>query len=157
MKADKLRTAIIYIIIILLGLICLLPLLNIIAISFSSSAAVEGNMVGLIPVGFSTAAYEKILEDSQFWHSFLISVERVVLALIINFVLIVLMAYPLSKTNAQFRGRNIYANLMIFAMLPGCQILRPAQYRLGPGFAGSRAHLQCHPGDELLCCRSQRA
>lgn len=83
----------------------------------SSSAAVEGNMVGLIPVGFSTAAYKKILEDSQFWHSFLISVERVVLALIINFVLIVLMAYPLSKTNAQFRGRNIYANLMIFAML----------------------------------------
>lgn len=74
-------------------------------------------MVGLIPVGFSTAAYEKILEDSQFWHSFLISVERVVLTLIINFVLIVLMAYPLSKTNAQFRGRNIYANLMIFAML----------------------------------------
>ena len=40
MKADKLRTAIIYIIIILLGLICLLPLLNIIAISFSSSAEV---------------------------------------------------------------------------------------------------------------------
>ena len=117
MKVDKLRTVIIYIIIILLGLVCLLPLLNIVAISFSSSAAVEGNMVGLIPVGFSTAAYKKILEDSQFWHSFLISVERVVLALIINFVLIVLMAYPLSKTNAQFRGRNIYANLMIFAML----------------------------------------
>ena len=117
MKVDKFRTVIIYIIIILLGLVCLLPLLNIVAISFSSSAAVEGNMVGLIPVGFSTAAYKKILEDSQFWHSFLISVERVVLALIINFVLIVLMAYPLSKTNAQFRGRNIYANLMIFAML----------------------------------------
>lgn len=117
MKVDKFRTVIIYIIIILLGLVCLLPLLNIVAISFSSSAAVEGNMVGLIPVGFSTAAYEKILEDSQFWHSFLISVERVVLTLIINFVLIVLMAYPLSKTNAQFRGRNVYANLMIFAML----------------------------------------
>ena len=117
MKVDKFRTVIIYITIILLGLVCLLPLLNIVAISFSSSAAVEGNMVGLIPVGFSTAAYKKILEDSQFWHSFLISVERVVLALIINFVLIVLMAYPLSKTNAQFRGRNIYANLMIFAML----------------------------------------
>ena len=71
MKVDKFRTVIIYIIIILLGLVCLLPLLNIVAISFSSSAAVEGNMVGLIPVGFSTAAYEKILEDSQFWHSFL--------------------------------------------------------------------------------------
>ena len=53
MKVDKFRTVIIYIIIILLGLVCLLPLLNIVAISFSSSAAVEGNMVGLIPVGFS--------------------------------------------------------------------------------------------------------
>ena len=40
MKVDKLRTVIIYIIIILLGLVCLLPLLNIVAISFSSSAAV---------------------------------------------------------------------------------------------------------------------
>ncbi len=59
MKVDKFRTVIIYIIIILLGLVCLLPLLNIVP-SFSSSAAVEGNMVGLIPVGFSTAAYEKI-------------------------------------------------------------------------------------------------
>ena len=122
-------------------------------------------MVGLIPVGFSTAAYKKILEDSQFWHSFLISVERVVLTLIINFVLIVLMAYPLSKTNAQFRGRNIYANLMIFAMLfNGGMIptfLLVKSYGLlntvWPWFAGSRAHLQCHPGDELLCCRSQRA
>ena len=47
MKVDKFRTVIIYIIIILLGLVCLLPLLNIVAISFSSSAAVEGNMVGL--------------------------------------------------------------------------------------------------------------
>lgn len=33
MKVDKLRTVIIYIIIILLGLVCLLPLLNIVAIS----------------------------------------------------------------------------------------------------------------------------
>ena len=36
MKVDKFRTVIIYIIIILLGLVCLLPLLNIVAISFSS-------------------------------------------------------------------------------------------------------------------------
>lgn len=41
MKVDKFRTVIIYIIIILLGLVCLLPLLNIVAISFSSSAAYE--------------------------------------------------------------------------------------------------------------------
>ena len=117
MKEGTVRNIVIHIIIILLGLLCLLPLLNILAISFSSSAAVDGNQVGLLPVDFTTAAYTKILEDAQFWRSFLISVERVALALVLNFVLIVLMAYPLSKTSDQFRGRNIYSNLMIFAML----------------------------------------
>lgn len=117
MKEGTVRNIVIHIIIILLGLLCLLPLLNILAISFSSAAAVDGNQVGLLPVDFTTAAYTKILEDSQFWRSFLISVERVALALVLNFVLIVLMAYPLSKTSDQFRGRNIYSNLMIFAML----------------------------------------
>ena len=117
MKEGKIRNIVIHIIIILLGLLCLLPLLNILAISFSSSAAVDGNQVGLLPVDFTTAAYTKFLEDAQFWRSFLISVERVALALVLNFVLIVLMAYPLSKTSDQFRGRNISSNLMIFAML----------------------------------------
>lgn len=117
MKEGTVRNIVIHIIIILLGLLCLLPLLNILAISFSSAAAVDGNQVGLLPVDFTTAAYTKILEDAQFWRSFLISVERVALALVLNFVLIVLMAYPLSKSSDQFRGRNIYSNLMIFAML----------------------------------------
>ena len=49
MKVDKLRTVIIYIILILLGLVCLLPLLNIVAISFSSSAA-GVNMSGFFSV-----------------------------------------------------------------------------------------------------------
>lgn len=117
MKEGTVRNIVIHIIIILLGLLCLLPLLNILAISFSSAAAVDGNQVGLLPVDFTTAAYTKILEDAQFWRSFLISVERVALSLVLNFVLIVLMAYPLSKSSDQFRGRNIYSNLMIFAML----------------------------------------
>lgn len=114
---SKIRVAIIYTIVFLLALICLIPLLNIVAISFSSSAAVTANIVGLLPVQFSTAAYEKIMSDHQFWRSFGISVIRVVLAFIINMVLIVLMAYPLSKTKREFKGRNIYMSLLIFAML----------------------------------------
>ena len=66
---------------------------------------------------FTVAAYGKILSDQQFWRSFGISVIRVVLGLIINLVLIVLMAYPLSKSKREFKGRNIYMNLLIFAML----------------------------------------
>lgn len=108
---------VIYVIVFLLGLICLLPLLNILALSFSSSDAAAANIVGFVPVKFTTAAYEKILEDRQFWRSFGISVVRVALQLVLNLVLLVLMAYPLSKTEREFKGRNTYMNLLIFAML----------------------------------------
>lgn len=111
------RKAVIHIIVFMLGLMCLLPLLNILAISFSGSAAVAANKVGFLPVDFTTAAYKKILEDHQFWRSFFISVVRVSIAVVLNIVLIVLMAYPLSKNKREFKGRNIYMNLLIFAML----------------------------------------
>ena len=55
----------IYLIVFLLGLICLLPMLNILAVSFSGSAAVAANKVGFLPVDFTPAAYKKILEDHQ--------------------------------------------------------------------------------------------
>ena len=107
----------IYALVILLGLFCLLPLWYIVAVSFSKASAVEGHMVTLFPVGFNTIAYEEILGDKQYWRSFGISVLRVVLAVIINTVLSVSMAYPLTKNKRAFRGRNIYMNLLIFAML----------------------------------------
>ena len=113
----NLGTGVIYGIVILLGLICLLPMLNILAISFSGSDAAAANIVGFVPVKFTTAAYKKIMEDSQFWRSFGISVFRVGAGLVINLVLIVLMAYPLSKTKREFKGRSIYMGLLIFAML----------------------------------------
>jgi putative aldouronate transport system permease protein len=114
---DRMGRFVIYAIVILLALICLLPLWNIVAISFSSSEAVSANAVGLLPVKFTTAAYSKIIDDAQFWRSFGISVLRVALSLVLNMILIVLMAYPLSKSKREFKGRNIYMNIMIFAML----------------------------------------
>ena len=66
----------IYLIVLLLGLICLLPMLNILAISFSGNAAVAANKVGFLPVDFTMAAYEKILSDQQFWRSFGISINK---------------------------------------------------------------------------------
>lgn len=115
--SSRIRVFIIYTIVIMLGLSCLLPLINILAISLSSSAAVSANKVGLLPVNFTIAAYLRILEDSQFWRSFLISVIRVILSLVLNVVLVVTMAYPLTKSKKEFRGRNIYMGLMVFAML----------------------------------------
>lgn len=115
--SSRIRKTSIYFVVILLALSCLLPLWNIVAISFSSSEAVTANAVGLLPVRFTTAAYKKIIEDAQFWRSFLTSTLRVIIGLAINMVLVVMMAYPLSKSSREFKGRNLYMNLIIFAML----------------------------------------
>lgn len=114
---SKIRVTIIYAIVLLLGLSCLLPLLNIVAISFSGSAAVSANRVGVLPVDFTMTAYNKILSDGQFWRSFMISVIRVVLALALNLAVTIPMAYAMTKSKKEFRARNIYMNLLIFAML----------------------------------------
>ncbi len=114
---SKIRNTVIHIIVIGLGLACLLPMINIVAISFSGSAAVSANRVGLLPVDFTALAYKRIIEDSQFWRSFRISVIRVALTLVLNLVITVPMAYAMTRSKGDFPARNIYMNLLIFAML----------------------------------------
>ncbi|OAB36957.1 ABC transporter permease [Paenibacillus macquariensis subsp. defensor] len=96
---------------------CLIPLVNLLAISFSDNAAASANLVSIFPVNFTFSSYEKLLSDTQFWRSFMISVERVFLGIIVNMSLMILTAYPLSKSSKVFRGQKVYMNLVIFAML----------------------------------------
>lgn len=107
----------IWIAILLLTAACLFPLINMVAISFSNKSAAAGNLVGLLPIDFTFASYKTLIQEGQFWRSFGISVLRVVLGTALNLILVVLIAYPLSKSKREFRSRNIYMNLMIFAML----------------------------------------
>ncbi|WP_414840593.1 carbohydrate ABC transporter permease [Enterococcus saccharolyticus] len=111
------RQLIIYFIVILLTLSCLIPMVNVLSISLSSSTAVAGNRVGLWPVELTLAAYERIMNDGQFWRSFGISVFRVFASLVLNLVIIVTMSYPLSKSKKVFRSRRFFMGLIIFAML----------------------------------------
>lgn len=113
----RLRISAIYTIVILLALLCLFPVWNMVCMSFSSSAMVMANKVTVYPRQFTFEAYKLILKDSQFFVSFGISVLRVALALVINLTLIVLTAYPLSKTVREFNGRNFVMSIMIIAML----------------------------------------
>jgi ABC-type glycerol-3-phosphate transport system permease component len=55
--------------------------------------------------------------DSKFFNSFGISIKRVVLGATLNFVVTVLMAYPLSKSTKSFPARNIFMWILVFTML----------------------------------------
>lgn len=102
---------------IFLALICLLPLLNILAISFSSSAAAGSGLVRFLPVDFSLKSYEFVLQKAEFWQSFWVAVKRVAVAVPLSLLLTILMAYPLSRMDSKFRGRKIYTGILLFTML----------------------------------------
>ena len=55
-----------YIVLTIVSLMCILPFINLLAISFSDKTAVAANAVSFWPVGFNTAAYEFILGNDQF-------------------------------------------------------------------------------------------
>ena len=113
----KTADILIYLTVIFMTMCCLFPLLNMVAISFSDKAAASANMVGLVPVDFTTSAYKTLLGESQVWVSFWISIKRVFLGTIINMILTILLAYPLSKSKREFKGHDVYMYIVIFAML----------------------------------------
>lgn len=109
----------IVLIVLLVGvsLLCILPIWYTLAVSLSENSAAAAGQVRLWPVGFNLNSYREIMDDSKFFNSFWISIQRVVLGAIVSFVVTVLMAYPLSKTTKDFRLRNVLMWILVFTML----------------------------------------
>lgn len=99
------------------GLVCLIPILNTVAISFSDRTSAALGLVRLWPVNFTLASYQNMLEETQFWTSFLVSVKRVVIGVSLNMFLSILMAYPLSKSKSVFYKKKYYMWIVVFTMM----------------------------------------
>lgn len=103
--------------IVCITLLCIMPVWYTLVVSLSDRSAVSAGEVFFVPKGITLASYQTIIEDSQFFKSFFISVQRVFYATIITFFVVLLMSYPLSKTSKDFNARNIVMWLLIFCML----------------------------------------
>ncbi len=101
----------------LLIVICFVPILHVIALSFSEKIEAVAGHVGLIPVGFNLAAYQYVMEDSQFWTSLGVTLLRVAIGVPINILLVITTAYPLSKSNKKFHARTVFSWFFVFTML----------------------------------------
>ena len=101
----------------LLLAVCLFPILNILARSFSSATAVSAGKVSLLPVEFTTSAYQYVLERKEFWLALLKSMERVLIGVPLSMLITIMTAYPLSKSNTQLRSRSVYTWIFFFTML----------------------------------------
>ena len=116
-KGEKAFTVFNYFFLTLVAASCVLPFVNVIAISLSKNAAVAANYVKLWPVQFTPYAYQYVILKKAFWTAFLITIERVVLGLAVNMTLIILTAYPLSKEVTYFRARSVYVWIFFFTLL----------------------------------------
>ena len=95
-------------------LIVLVPLIFVIAASFSDPDLVIRGEVLLWPKGFTTEAYTMVFENEDIWRGFVNSCFYTVAGTAISVVLTILAAYPLSRKN--FQGRNIFMMLILFTM-----------------------------------------
>ncbi|GAA3404730.1 carbohydrate ABC transporter permease [Paenibacillus hodogayensis] len=98
-----------------LSLLCIFPLIHVLAISFSSSLSV-GEVV-LWPVDFTADAYRFVLGKPDFLTSLGVTLQRVAIGVPFNMAMVVLLAYPLSRDNKAFRSRTFYAWFLVFTIL----------------------------------------
>ncbi|NLP47187.1 MAG: carbohydrate ABC transporter permease [Epulopiscium sp.] len=99
---------------ILLTMISLIPILHIIAISFSSKRPILSGSVTVFPVGFNTEAYTKVLSNSNFIGSFLFTILLTAGFTALSMCLTILAAYPLSKKG--LKGKGIIMTLFVITM-----------------------------------------
>lgn len=101
------------------ALLCIAPLVHILALSFSSRSAIANGEVFFLPSKITTAAYAYCLTKKDFLQSLLVSVERISIGIPVNMLLTILTAYPLSKEVKNFKWRTLYAWIFVFTMLFG--------------------------------------
>jgi putative aldouronate transport system permease protein len=93
----------------------LIPLIYVVANSFSSASAVSGGRVFLWPVEPSLRAYREALSDPQILKGYYNSLIYAVGGTFISVTLTIAIAYPLSRKT--FFGRNVIMSVLLFTML----------------------------------------
>ena len=113
-REERIVTAVAYLIVILLTLLCLLPFMRVISQAFSSDVYVQSGNVVLFPKGFTLKHVEFVFGSAAFLRSLWISVASTVVFTIVSMVLTTITAYPLSRSD--LAARRPLTLLIVFTM-----------------------------------------
>lgn len=102
--SDRILMAFIWALLIAIMMVLLVPILFILASSFSDAKAVTAGKVFLWPVDFSLQGYKVILQSSNIMRGFLNSVAYTVVGTIVSVTLTLFAGYPLARKDLQIRG-----------------------------------------------------
>lgn len=116
-KDSRLFDVLNYTFLLMLALLCVLPMVHILAVSFSSSGAAAAGRVTLWPIEVTGKSYAFILSNAKFLKAMIITLQRVALGTTISMLLIMLTAFPLSKEAANLKFRSGYAWYFVLTIL----------------------------------------
>ncbi|AGA57396.1 ABC-type sugar transport system, permease component [Thermobacillus composti KWC4] len=112
---EKIFDACNVIFLVLASLLVVIPVVHVIAGSFSSTQALIQNKVFLVPVDFNLDNYKLVIQNETFWKTFKNSVLLVIVGTAINMVMTLVTAYPLSKS--YLKGRKVFILAFVFTMI----------------------------------------
>lgn len=113
-KASKISDWMIALICGMFILICIFPILTVLARSLSSSEALIKNQVLLLPVGFNLDAYKTVLGDSKYIWSIGWTAILTVVYTIVALFMTTICAYPLIYDN--LKGKKVFSTIIIMTM-----------------------------------------
>ncbi|TDF90117.1 carbohydrate ABC transporter permease [Paenibacillus piri] len=105
------------VILIILAASALFPFIHVLARSLSDEAALIAGKVSVIPIGTNLLAYKTVFQNTGMNQSFLFTVNLTVFGTLVNMLLTVFGAYPLSKRGL-IGGRGIWL-FILFTMFFG--------------------------------------
>ena len=93
---------------------CLVPMVHVLALSFSAEGAILSGRVGLVPVGFQLRGYLAVFESAAMIRALAFTVYLTILGTSVNVMITALGAYSLSKPDLV--GRRVIWLLILFTM-----------------------------------------
>lgn len=116
-KGERVFFAVNYVFLALFGISALVPLINILAVSLSDSAAIISGKVSIWPIGWNIEAYRQLIEGTRIIHALKNSIIITVVGVALSMLFTILAAYPLSRN--KFYGRRFFTLAIVFTMLFG--------------------------------------
>lgn len=104
-----------YGLLVLISLMMVLPIIHVIAQSFSSNVAINSGKITFFPIEFVLSNYEAVIGDHSVWRAFLISVIVTVGGTFINLMATSSLAYPLSRS--EYVGRKVVLIMVLVTLV----------------------------------------
>ncbi|GIP16035.1 ABC transporter permease [Paenibacillus montaniterrae] len=102
---------------IIVSILCIMPMLHILAVSFSGKSAAESNLVTFFPIDFNMESYARTFENPNFLNAIQTSVFRAIIGTLFGMAVTIMAAFSLSRSRVDFKARTFYIWFFLFIMI----------------------------------------